>query len=101
MVGAAALTAMEHYRFDKSFVGTNGIHPEAGFTTPGSRGSAHEKKGHEAGEKTYILTDASKFGEISFSTFASLQEATIITNDATEDSFDNYHEKTVIKVVKT
>ena len=34
MVGAAALTAMENYRFDKSFVGTNGIHPEAGFTTP-------------------------------------------------------------------
>lgn len=91
-MGAAALTAMENYRFDKSFVGTNGIHPEAGFTTPDPE-EALIKKSHEAGEKTYILTDASKFGEISFSTFASLQEATIITNDAKEDSFDNYHEK--------
>lgn len=101
MVGAAALTAMENYRFDKSFVGTNGIHPEAGFTTPDPEEALIKKRAMKQAKKTYILTDASKFGEISFSAFASLQEATIITNDAKEDSFDNYHEKTVIKVVKT
>ncbi|MCY8130475.1 DeoR family transcriptional regulator, partial [Bacillus spizizenii] len=41
-----------------------------------------------------------KFGEISFSAFAGIGDATIITTDAEELTFDNYQEKTVVKVVK-
>jgi len=52
-------------------------------------------------KKAFILADVSKFGEISFSAFAGLDEATIITAGSTKHSFDNYQEKTVVKVVKT
>ncbi|MCY8110968.1 DeoR family transcriptional regulator, partial [Bacillus spizizenii] len=34
VIGGASLIAMDQYRFDKSFLGTNGVHTEAGFTTP-------------------------------------------------------------------
>ena len=34
MIGGASLTAVSQYRFDKSFLGVNGVHIEAGFTTP-------------------------------------------------------------------
>lgn len=34
IVGGSALTDIGRYRFDKSFIGVNGIHKEAGFTTP-------------------------------------------------------------------
>ncbi|MGO4076343.1 DeoR family transcriptional regulator, partial [Staphylococcus aureus] len=58
MVGASALTAMENYRFDKSFVGTNGIHPEAGFTTPDPEEALMKKRAMKQAKKTYILSDA-------------------------------------------
>jgi DeoR family fructose operon transcriptional repressor len=46
------------------------------------------------------LADPSKFGEISFAAFAALGDAAIITTEAEELAFDNYQEKTVVKVVK-
>ncbi|MCI3988029.1 DeoR family transcriptional regulator, partial [Bacillus vallismortis] len=34
VIGGASQVAMDQYRFDKSFLGTNGVQTEAGFTTP-------------------------------------------------------------------
>ncbi|KYD04920.1 DeoR/GlpR family DNA-binding transcription regulator [Bacillus atrophaeus] len=100
MIGGTSLTAMEQYRFDKSFLGVNGIHAEAGYTTPDPDESLLKHKAVKQAKNAYVLADPSKFGEISFSAFASLGDATIITTDAKECTFDNYQEKTVVKVVK-
>src|SRR4051794_12906122 len=34
MVGRGALESLEQYRFDKCFMGVNGIHTQLGYTTP-------------------------------------------------------------------
>ena len=101
IVGGSALSAIGQYRFDKSFIGVNGIHKEAGYTTPDPEEARLKAKAVNQAKKAFILADASKFGEMSFSAFASLDEATIITAGSAKHSFDNYQEKTVVKVVKT
>ena len=34
MIGRGALDSLEQYRFDKCFMGVNGIHSQFGYTTP-------------------------------------------------------------------
>ncbi|WP_445593994.1 DeoR/GlpR family DNA-binding transcription regulator [Bacillus velezensis] len=100
MIGGASLTAVSQYRFDKSFLGVNGVHIEAGFTTPDPDEALLKTKAVRQAKNAYVLADPSKFGEISFAAFAALGDAAIITTDAEELTFDNYQEKTVVKVVK-
>ncbi|XBP84780.1 DeoR/GlpR family DNA-binding transcription regulator [Bacillus velezensis] len=100
MIGGASLTAVSQYRFDKSFLGVNGVHIEAGFTTPDPDEALLKTKAVRQAKNAYVLADPSKFGEISFAAFAALGDATIITTEAEELAFDNYQEKTVVKVVK-
>ncbi|MFE9943666.1 DeoR/GlpR family DNA-binding transcription regulator [Bacillus velezensis] len=100
MIGGASLTAVSQYRFDKSFLGVNGVHIEAGFTTPDPDEALLKTKAVRQAKNAYVLADPSKFGEISFAAFAALGDAAIITTEAEELAFDNYQEKTVVKVVK-
>ncbi|WGD60053.1 DeoR/GlpR family DNA-binding transcription regulator [Bacillus velezensis] len=100
MIGGASLTAVSQYRFDKSFLGVNGVHIEAGFTTPDPDEALLKTKAVRQAKNAYVLADPSKFGEISFAAFAALGDAAIITSEAEELAFDNYQEKTVVKVVK-
>ncbi|WPF77645.1 DeoR/GlpR family DNA-binding transcription regulator [Bacillus velezensis] len=100
MIGGASLTAVSQYRFDKSFLGVNGVHIEAGFTTPDPDEALLKTKAVRQAKNAYVLADPSKFGEISFTAFAALGDAAIITTEAEELAFDNYQEKTVVKVVK-
>ncbi|MCW8785451.1 MULTISPECIES: DeoR/GlpR family DNA-binding transcription regulator [Bacillus] len=100
MIGGASLTAVSQYRFDKSFLGVNGVHIEAGFTTPDPDEALLKTKAVSQAKNAYVLADPSKFGEISFAAFAALGDAAIITTEAEELAFDNYQEKTVVKVVK-
>ncbi|AQS43762.1 DeoR/GlpR family DNA-binding transcription regulator [Bacillus velezensis] len=100
MIGGASLTAVSQYRFDKSFLGVNGVHIEAGFTTPDPDEALLKTKAVRQAKNAYVLADPSKFGEISFAAFAALGDAAIITTEAEEHAFDNYQEKTVVKVVK-
>ncbi|AME05472.1 DeoR/GlpR family DNA-binding transcription regulator [Bacillus siamensis] len=101
MIGGASLTAVSQYRFDKSFLGVNGVHIEAGFTTPDPDEALLKTKAVRQAKNAYVLADPSKFGEISFAAFAALGDAVIITTEAEELAFDNYQEKTVVKVVKS
>ncbi|MDA7026289.1 DeoR/GlpR family DNA-binding transcription regulator [Bacillus sp. CLL-7-23] len=101
ILGGSALTSISQYRFDKSFLGVNGIHKEAGYTTPDPDEALLKTKAIQQAKQAFILADASKFGEISFSAFASLDDAAIITAGSGKHSFDNYQEKTVVKVVKS
>ncbi|MDN4140112.1 DeoR/GlpR family DNA-binding transcription regulator [Bacillus velezensis] len=100
VIGGASLTAVSQYRFDKSFLGVNGVHIEAGFTTPDPDEALLKTKAVRQAKNAYVLADPSKFGEISFAAFAALGDAAIITTEAEELAFDDYQEKTVVKVVK-
>lgn len=101
MVGRGALVALDQYRFDKCFLGVNGIHLELGYTTPDPEEAAIKLSALKLSREKYVLADHSKFGEIAFSNIANLSDARIITNETEEDFDQQYIKNTVIKVVKT
>jgi len=99
VVGYEALQGLERYRFDKCFMGTNGVHVTYGFTTPDPEEAIIKERAMACANEVYILADESKFGEVSFTRFANLDEAQIITN--LDENLLEYQEKTTIKVVKS
>ena len=98
VVGYEAISTLNRYRFDKCFMGANGVHSLHGYTTPDPEEAMIKENAIKASNEVYILADCSKFGEVSFTRFAQLPEATIITN--IEDNINRYNEKTTVKVVK-
>lgn len=98
VVGSDALKNLEKFRFDKCFIGINGVHVEYGFTTPDSEEAILKEKAISISRETFILADESKFAEVSFVKVADLRSATIITNAQIED-MERYKDKTKIKVV--
>lgn len=99
MVGRGALESLEQYRFDKCFMGVNGIHPQLGYTTPDQEEAMIKQQAINLSRETYVLADESKFSEIAFAKIADLHEATILTNELDLDTKEQYSSKTKIKVV--
>ncbi len=81
IVGAEAIQSLEKYRFDKCFIGVNGIDEKKGFTTPELNEAIIKKKVLELSEMKYILADKSKFNKISNIQFAKIGDCKIITSD--------------------
>nr|WP_219914610.1 DeoR/GlpR family DNA-binding transcription regulator [Thalassobacillus sp. CUG 92003] len=98
VIGSGAITNLEQYRFDKCFLGINGIHDEDGYTTPDPEEAAVKRTALALSLDRYVLGDASKFNEITFVKVADLAEATIITNH--HDHIEHYRTKTQVKAVR-
>ncbi|MDR6122774.1 DeoR family fructose operon transcriptional repressor [Bacillus sp. SLBN-46] len=98
-IGRGALASLDLYRFDKCFMGINGIHPQLGFTTPDQEEAMVKQKAISLSREAYILADNTKFAEISFAKIADIHEAAIITNDLEDETQEQYRNKTSIKVV--
>lgn len=80
VVGEEALEQLDKYNFTKGFFGTNGVDEDRGFTTPDMKEAAIKKKAMSQCQQRYILTDESKFDQISAFKFADINKATIITD---------------------
>lgn len=100
LVGRGAILSLDHYRFDKCFMGVNGIHTEYGYTTPDQEEAMVKSKALSLSREAFFLADDSKFSEVYFSKIANLHEASIITNSLDDEVNDLYSRKTSIKVVK-
>lgn len=98
-IGRGALLNLEQYRFDKCFLGVNGIHPDAAFTTPDQEEAMIKERAASLSNKCFVLADDSKFGDIAFSKITELDKAVIITNNLEEEVLLQYQDKTTIKVV--
>lgn len=96
MIGSNAYESIQNYRFDKSFIGTNAIHHELGFTTPDPEEAQLKAKAIYLSRESFVLADHTKFGEVSFSEFAKLHQAKIITNEEDSMILEKYREKTEI-----
>lgn len=99
MIGRGALASLEQYRFDKCFLGVNGVHPQSGYTTPDQEEAMIKQKAISLSREIFVLADDSKFSEIAFAKIADLHEATIITNTLDVEMEGQYTSKTSIKVV--
>lgn len=99
IIGRGALLSLEQYRFDKCFMGVNGIHPQFGYTTPDQEEALIKQTAISLSRETFVLADHTKFSEIAFSKIADLHKATIITGELNSETEDQYLSKTTIKVV--
>lgn len=99
LIGRGALESLEQYRFDKCFMGVNGIHPQFGYTTPDQEEAMVKQKAITLTREAFVLADESKFSEIAFAKIADLHMASIITNELDIELKEQYTRKTKIKVV--
>ncbi|MEG9299110.1 DeoR/GlpR family DNA-binding transcription regulator [Mangrovibacillus sp. Mu-81] len=99
MIGSGAVEAIQKYRFDKAFLGTNGVHPQYGYTTPDPEEAQVKRTAIELSREAIVLADDSKFGEIAFSKIADLEKAVVITNGSEDVPDSAYVKQTTVKVV--
>lgn len=99
LVGSTALETLLKFRFDICFLGTNGVHPVHGYTTPDPEEALLKKTALDLSNTGYVVADPTKFSEVSFVKVADLPAATIITTHMEDDELASYMQKTTIKVV--
>jgi DeoR family fructose operon transcriptional repressor len=80
-VGAGTVAAISHLRVDVSFLGTNGMTPEHGLTTPDADEAAVKRALVASGRQVVVLADASKFGIETAVRFASPAEVDVLVTD--------------------
>ena len=85
-VDAWALQALADSYVDVAFIGTNGITPERGLTTPDTTESAVKRAMIRAARRSVVLADHTKVGQDHLSRFASLDEIDTLITDTGLDA---------------
>ncbi|WP_028391425.1 DeoR/GlpR family DNA-binding transcription regulator [Bacillus cihuensis] len=101
IVGSQAVQFLSDYRFDKCFLGMNGIHPDYGLTTPDPDEALLKMRAIQLSNKSYVLADSSKLYETTFAKVAAIEEATIITDVNDEEAVLSLQKHSNVKVVTT
>lgn len=98
VIGANAVENLSQYRFDRCFLGVNGITAEDGLTTPDPEEAAIKKNVLHQSLNRYVLADHSKFGARTFTRFAGTEEAVLIT-DTSSPMVEALQKNTEIEVI--
>ncbi|WP_340081871.1 DeoR/GlpR family DNA-binding transcription regulator [Terribacillus sp. FSL K6-0262] len=99
LIGRGAMTALTQYSFDKCFLGTNGVHPDNGCTTPDPEEAAIKRQALLRSNETFVLADRSKLDKTAFAHIADLTETKLIVDHASSKQLTAYKKLTSIKVV--
>lgn len=100
LIGTKAVEALKEYQFDKCFLGINGMSTVHGFTTPDPEEANVKKQAMHQAQLTYVLSDDTKLGEVTFAHVAPLNQATIITSKGiANEQLNKLREITTVKVV--
>ena len=87
IVGMETAVELEKYNFTIGFIGTNGISRKNGFSTPDIDEAVVKRRAVMQCRRPYVLADSTKFDQISYVTFARLEDAKLITTQVKYDSF--------------
>ncbi len=79
--GFFAMEALKHLFFDKCFVTGNHFSAERGFTTPSLQEAEMKRKVIFASKESYVLMDASKYGDDSLSLIIPCEDANYLITD--------------------
>ncbi|GAA1092680.1 MULTISPECIES: DeoR/GlpR family DNA-binding transcription regulator [Kitasatospora] len=82
LVGPVADRAIRSLRFDLLFLGTHGVSPEAGLTTPNLAEAETNRTLVASARRTVLVADHTKWGTVGLSTFAELSEVDTWVTDA-------------------
>lgn len=88
VVGTTAVLSLRDYHFTLGFFGTNGVSKAAGLTTPDMNEALVKKTAMEQCREPMVICDHSKFGIVSSVTFASITDASILTDKIPEEYRD-------------
>ncbi|WP_100487863.1 DeoR/GlpR family DNA-binding transcription regulator [Sporolactobacillus pectinivorans] len=80
VIGSMAANNLNLFRFDKAFIGANGIDVAMGFTTPDPEEAALKRQAQLLSAQTFVIADSSKFSEVSFCKMFNVDQAVIITD---------------------
>jgi len=81
LVGPTAEQFMHRTNFDLVFLGTNGIAPNTGLTTPSEDEAEIKSLMVDNAKRVVLVADASKFGQRSFAQFADLSDVDLLITD--------------------
>lgn len=82
MISPVKSELLDVMNIDKTFLSVNGIHETKGITTPDIETAMNYKRMTDASVKTYILSDSSKVGAVTFAKIMDVAEVeAIITDD--------------------
>lgn len=91
VIGGEAILGLSKYNFTKGFFGTNGVSHQHGFTTPDTNEAMVKKIALSRCKERFILSDSSKFNQISPICFADFSEATVITTKLKDNTYKQYN----------
>lgn len=100
IVGTTAVRTLKQYRFNRVFLGTNGVHPTAGLTTPSPEEAVLKRAAAEQAEQVFVLADASKFDQTAFVRFGDCDLGTLITSTLPPAISDRYHQLATVREVR-
>ena len=101
VVGDEAVEGLQKYNFTKGFGGTNGITLKRGFSTPDMQEAMVKKVAMEHCANRYVLSDSSKFSQISCVKFSDFANAFIITSDMVDKQYAEYENVIKVKGART
>lgn len=97
-IGSVAYEQIKQLNFDKAFLGINGIDDKF-LTTPDTEEAVVKRIVIENARKTFVVTDSSKLGHVSFVKVDKIENVVIITNQSNSSLLRKIKEKTrVIEV---
>lgn len=99
VLGINAGEQLRKLRFNRCFMGMNGAHSEAGFTTPDPEEALIKQIALEHSQQAYVLLDHSKFQQTTFAQVAFIEGATIITDYCPKNYLVKFRAKTTIMEV--
>lgn len=97
IIGSTALDQLTHLRFNKAFMGMNGVHYEYGLTTPDPEEATLKRHAIKQSEVAYVLLDQTKFNKISFSKVIDLEATTLLTSRCSATFLKKYQQETILK----
>ncbi|QRG70081.1 DeoR/GlpR family DNA-binding transcription regulator [Brevibacillus choshinensis] len=101
LVGRDAIKSIGQYRFDKCFIGTNGIDLTHGLTTPDPDEAYVKQLALQYSDRRFVLADSYKFNRVTFAKMGDFSHVTVVTDDGLgADDQVAYGKLTTIKVVR-
>ncbi|MDU5334799.1 DeoR/GlpR family DNA-binding transcription regulator [Enterococcus sp.] len=99
VVGSQALEQLKQYRFNKAFMGMNGVRIDSGYSTPDPEEAILKRAAIQQSEEAFVLVDHSKFNQTSFVSVAPLSAASILTDTCPLVIHNQITEQTTLKEV--
>jgi DeoR family fructose operon transcriptional repressor len=84
-VGEPTIRSLDDLRTDVVFLGTNGISPGHGFSTPDEAEAATKRAMARAAQRVIVLADSSKLGREHLVRFAAVEDVDALVTDAEAD----------------